>query len=69
MYLTDTQTSQEPKQYKDPKMMRKRCKKAEHTAREGEYEKDGLTANFVSQNTANKCSNQPASEHQGRGKR
>jgi len=48
--------------------MRKGREKAKQTAREREYEQNGFTANDIWQNTANDCTNQPASKHQWCGK-
>ena len=48
--------------------MRKGREKAKQTTRETEYEHNGFTANDIWQNTANDCTNQPASKHQWCGK-
>jgi len=49
--------------------MRKGREKAKQTAREREYEQNGLTADDVRQNPTNDCTDQPATKYQWRGKR
>lgn len=44
--------------------MRKGREKTKQTAREREYEQNGLTADDVRQNPTNDCTDQPATKYQ-----